>query len=138
MLLPASQEFIALCQSQVKVLLSGLQPTEVAVYMTEQLEITGDASLKPLVVFPEVSQTWPQQIQWQLGQAPKSISPLILEPASLPSDSPTDVLGQWDADSDPFAKEIQAPQKSNRQVIWMPNGFSSFFHSVTIMQFWVF
>lgn len=82
MLLPASQEYISLCQSQVKLLMQGLRASEIAVYMTEQLEMTGDASLKPLVVFPDVSQVWPDQIQWQLEGTQNSISPLILEPAS--------------------------------------------------------
>ena len=103
------QEFIALCQSQVKLLLRGLQATEIAVYMTEQLEMTGDASLKPLVVFPEVSQVWPQQIHWQLGQSSKSTSPLILEPASLPSDPKLELIEPRKFEPRSVPHEVQAP-----------------------------
>lgn len=82
MLLPASQDYIALCHSQVSLLLQGLGAQEIAVYLTEQFEPTGAASLTPLVVYPEVKNLWPQSIQWQLPNATSSSnysSPLILE-----------------------------------------------------------
>jgi signal transduction histidine kinase len=82
MLLPASQDYIALCHSQVSLLLQGLGAQEIAVYLTEQFEPTGAASLAPLVVYPEVKNLWPQSIQWQLPNGTSSSnysSPLILE-----------------------------------------------------------
>lgn len=80
MLLPASQDYISLCQSQVSLLLQGLGAQEIAVYLTEQFESTGTASLTPLVVYPDVQNIWPPSIQWQLPGAASAYSkPLILE-----------------------------------------------------------
>ena len=92
MLLPASQEYIALCQSQVSLLMQGIGATEIAVYMTEQFE--SDASLTPLVIYPESNNFWPNLDKWALKSANNvSISkPLLLEASGAPNENPIDAV----------------------------------------------
>ncbi|MGB7441483.1 MAG: GAF domain-containing sensor histidine kinase [Coleofasciculaceae cyanobacterium] len=53
MYIPASSEFVALCQSQVTVLKQGLGAALTAVYLTEQLASEETPKLIPVVVYPE-------------------------------------------------------------------------------------
>lgn len=57
MLLPASSEFIDLCQSQVALVTQGLGASLGAVYLTEELADTLERQLVPVVVYPE-GRTW--------------------------------------------------------------------------------
>ncbi|MBD1809036.1 GAF domain-containing sensor histidine kinase [Microcoleus sp. FACHB-SPT15] len=58
MFIPASSEFVALCQSQVAVLTQGLGAASGAVYLTEELVEGSDAKLIPVVVYPEATARW--------------------------------------------------------------------------------
>ncbi|MCU0566063.1 MAG: sensor histidine kinase [Oculatellaceae cyanobacterium Prado106] len=58
MLMPASAEFVSLCQSQVLLLTQGLGAALSIVYLTEELTEVADAKLVPLVVYPEAIATW--------------------------------------------------------------------------------
>jgi len=56
--LPASSEFIALCQSQVSLLTQGLGATWSAVYLTERLAEGTETKLIPVLVYPSQSTIW--------------------------------------------------------------------------------
>ncbi len=71
MLMPASSEFITLCQTQVSLLVQNFGASLSAIYLTENSEIPGETSLVPLVQFPEPSQ-WSKQIRFP---------PAVLNPA---------------------------------------------------------
>ena len=58
MFIPASSEFVALCQSQVAVLTQGLGAASGAVYLTEELVEGSEAKLIPVVVYPEATARW--------------------------------------------------------------------------------
>lgn len=58
MFIPASSEFVALCQSQVAVLTQGLGATSGAVYLTEELVEGAQAKLIPVVIYPEATVVW--------------------------------------------------------------------------------
>lgn len=56
--MPASAEFIALCQSQVMLLTQSLGASLTVVYLTEELTEEADAKLVPIVAYPEAASTW--------------------------------------------------------------------------------
>jgi signal transduction histidine kinase len=58
MFIPASSEFVALCQAQVAILTQGLGAASGAVYLTEELVEGGEAKLIPVVVYPEATIEW--------------------------------------------------------------------------------
>jgi signal transduction histidine kinase len=58
MLMPASSEFVALCQSQVALLTQGLGAALSIVYITEELTEATDAKLVPVVAYPEAAAGW--------------------------------------------------------------------------------
>jgi signal transduction histidine kinase len=58
MFIPASSEFVSLCQSQVAVLTQGLGATSGAVYLTEELVEGTQAKLIPVVIYPEATVVW--------------------------------------------------------------------------------
>ena len=58
MFIPASSEFVALCQAQVAVLTQGLGAASGAVYLTEELVEGGEAKLIPVVIYPEATVVW--------------------------------------------------------------------------------
>jgi signal transduction histidine kinase len=53
MSIPASSEFMALCRSQLRLLTEGLGASLSIVYMTEEVEGTGESKLLPVVVYPD-------------------------------------------------------------------------------------
>jgi signal transduction histidine kinase len=61
MLMPASPEFVALCQSQISLLIQGVGASMSAVYLTEDLSAseTEHTNLVPVVIYPEESEPWP-------------------------------------------------------------------------------
>jgi len=61
MFIPASSEFVALCQSQVAVLTQGLGAALSAVYLTEELVEGTQAKLIPVVVYPEATVVWEEE-----------------------------------------------------------------------------
>jgi signal transduction histidine kinase len=58
MLMPASSEFVDLCQAQVALLTQSLGAALTIVYLTEELTERVDAKLVPLVAYPEAIATW--------------------------------------------------------------------------------
>ncbi|HBB31222.1 MAG TPA: histidine kinase [Cyanobacteria bacterium UBA8803] len=59
MFIPASSEFVALCQSQVAVLTQGLGAALSAVYLTtEELVEGSQPKLIPVVIYPEAAAVW--------------------------------------------------------------------------------
>jgi signal transduction histidine kinase len=58
MFIPASSEFVALCQAQVAVLTQGLGAASGAVYLTDELVDPGEAKLIPVVVYPDTNVVW--------------------------------------------------------------------------------
>lgn len=53
MSIPASSEFMALCRSQLRLLTEGLGASLSIVYITEEVEETGESKLFPVVVYPD-------------------------------------------------------------------------------------
>ena len=58
MLMPASSEFVALCQAQVGVLTQGLGATASVVYVTAELADGTETNLIPVVAYPETAAMW--------------------------------------------------------------------------------
>jgi signal transduction histidine kinase len=61
MLMPASSEFVALCQSQVGLLTEGLGAALSIVYLTEELTEVTDAKMVPVVAYPEAVAGWGEE-----------------------------------------------------------------------------
>lgn len=61
MLMPASSEFIALCQKQVALLTQTLGAGFSVVYLTEELAQESPANLVPIVAYPEPSVLWEER-----------------------------------------------------------------------------
>ncbi|MGB7412886.1 MAG: histidine kinase, partial [Thermosynechococcaceae cyanobacterium] len=61
MLMPASPEFVALCQSQISLLIQGVGASMSAVYLTEDLSESESerTNLVPVVIYPEEADPWP-------------------------------------------------------------------------------
>jgi signal transduction histidine kinase len=57
MLMPTSQEFIALCQAQITLLTDGWGAALSVVYLTEE-PTEADAKLVPIVAYPEAAASW--------------------------------------------------------------------------------
>lgn len=56
--MPASSEFIALCQSQIALLTDGLGAALSIVYLTEELTEVSDAKLVPIAAYPDAVAEW--------------------------------------------------------------------------------
>jgi signal transduction histidine kinase len=64
MILPASPEFIALCQSQVALLAQTLGATSTVIYLTERTADHPSPTLVPVVAYPELPSNW-AAADWQ-------------------------------------------------------------------------
>jgi signal transduction histidine kinase len=85
MLMPASPEFVDLCQAQVTLLTQSLGAALSIVYLTEELTELVDAKLVPLVAYPEAIATWGEDQILSLlsrGQRPDSRRLLPAEAAT--------------------------------------------------------
>jgi signal transduction histidine kinase len=69
MLMPASSEFITLCQTQVALLIDSFGASLSAIYLTEDPTAESETALVPLVTFPEVKSQWPESIPLALPQS---------------------------------------------------------------------
>ena len=97
MLMPASQEFVTLCQLQVALLTRGLGAALSIIYLTEELSDITDAKLVPIATYPETVAGWHEdQILSLLPQSQRTApftSPLELRSlASQAPDSPSIAL----------------------------------------------
>lgn len=61
MLMPASSEFVALCEAQVSLLTHGLGASLSIVYLTDELTDGTDAKLNPVVAYPEAAKDWSEE-----------------------------------------------------------------------------
>lgn len=89
MLMPASSEFVALCQAQVALLTQALGATLSVVYLTEEFVEGQEAKLIPVVAFPEQTVLW--QEKDSLALLPDAIERLNNVPRLL-SAAPQDSL----------------------------------------------
>ncbi len=62
--MPASSEFVALCQSQVALLTQGLEAALSIVYLTAELVEGAASGLVPIVVYPETAVVWEADRAW--------------------------------------------------------------------------
>ena len=90
MLMPASQEFITLCQRQVALLTQGLGAALSIIYLTEELADVADAKLVPIVAYPEAVAGWHEDQILSLLSRSRYIDPIAapLELRSLASQTP--------------------------------------------------
>lgn len=84
MFIPASSEFVALCQAQVAVLTQGLGAANGAVYLTEELVEQGEAKLIPVVVYPEATVVWEEDNPIVLPELQGKIDPIPRLTRALP------------------------------------------------------
>jgi signal transduction histidine kinase len=85
-IMPASSEFITLCQSQVALLTQGLGAALTIVYLTEELSNSGDTHLIPAIAHPEAALDWgEEQIFMFLTQVQANLRQRLLTPKSLPA-----------------------------------------------------
>ncbi|RMF65814.1 MAG: sensor histidine kinase, partial [Cyanobacteria bacterium J069] len=61
MLMPASPEFVSLCQAQIAMLTQGLGAALSVVYLTDDPTAGGDADLVPVAAYPEAAVDWSQE-----------------------------------------------------------------------------
>lgn len=119
MYIPASSEFVALCQSQVTVLTQGLGSALTAVYLTEQLASEETPKLIPVVVYPEAEGMCQEEetdivLPKQMGQI-KAIPQLSrLKPRQLPKPS------DYDQKLEATSPEWQENSLENQRQIVLP------------------
>lgn len=111
--MPASSEFIALCQSQVALLTSGLGAALSIVYLTEELVDVTDAKLVPIAAYPESALQWKEeQIFSLLFQEPSQSS---ANPRLLSSESAIDLVNPESMSAatalPPAASELEADRQ---------------------------
>lgn len=88
MFIPASSEFIALCQSQVAVLTQGLGATSGAVYLTEELSPGTQPKLIPVVIYPETSVVYGEhETDLELAEVRGKVDTILPQPLLLPQSS---------------------------------------------------
>lgn len=110
MLMPASSEFVALCQKQVTLLAQGLGAAFGVVYLTEELAEDSEAKLVPVVAYPEPTAIW--QENQNLAFLPNQIQRGNNIPRLL-SAAPTDTSRLSEAEIDGTDKEIREKQAKN-------------------------
>jgi signal transduction histidine kinase len=89
MLMPASAEFVALCQAQVTLLTQSLGAALSIVYLTEELTEVADAKLVPVVAYPEAIATWGEdQILSLLSRGQRRSNPRLLSARTISSSNP--------------------------------------------------
>ena len=116
MLMPASSEFVALCQSQVRLLTQGLGATASVVYLTEELTEGSETNLIPVVAYPETTDLW-QASQVELlfpekNAAIKAVPKFLLPERSLPGVSAVSPP-QVDATMPPSSDENRQETRKN-------------------------
>jgi hypothetical protein len=79
--IPASSEFMALCRSQLRLLTEGLGASLSVVYMTEELEGSGESKLLPVVVYPETSAARAQSVGLAGSELMMEITPQMPSPS---------------------------------------------------------
>jgi signal transduction histidine kinase len=106
MLMPATAEFVSLCQSQVALLTQSLGAALAVVYLAEELTEDAIANLMPLVAYPEILSDWNADRLLALltrSMGPIPVAPIALEGVAEPSDPLPDTFG---ADTSPTSPEF--------------------------------
>jgi signal transduction histidine kinase len=122
MLVPASSEFVTLCQSQVALLTQGLGAALSIVYLKELTE-DSDAKLFPVVAYPEIAAGWGEdQILTFLSRGTRRTRS---QPRLLPSESPVSsktALPALPSELEPDVYPLQAAEKAllRQQQIVLP------------------
>ncbi|HAZ44072.1 MAG TPA: sensor histidine kinase [Cyanobacteria bacterium UBA11371] len=116
MLMPASSEFVALCQAQVKVI-QKLGATLSAVYLTEELAEDSEANLIPVVAYPSPDMVWEeQQDRALLPQETDTTSPVPWLPSA--ADTFIALDGEFEgSESSPPHSEVKTLLKQRRIVL---------------------
>ncbi|NJR66067.1 MAG: HAMP domain-containing histidine kinase [Leptolyngbyaceae cyanobacterium CRU_2_3] len=88
MLMPASAEFVALCQAQIALLQQGLGSALSIVYLTEEVADATDAKMLPVAAYPEAVATWGEDQIFSLlsgnSRTDSEIRSLQLSPSQTP------------------------------------------------------
>jgi signal transduction histidine kinase len=93
MLMPASSEFVTLCQAQVDLLTQSLGAVLSVVYVTEELVQEEERKLIPIVAYPEIGVIW--QEKRSLSLLPDELQGMNATPR-LPSAVAENGLTLWD------------------------------------------
>ena len=103
MLMPASSEFVTLCQAQVDLLTQSLGAALSVVYVTEELVEEKEAKLIPIVAYPEPAVRW--QEKRSLSLLPSELQGMNAK-RRLPSAVGEDglMLGEWARDEGKFSQ----------------------------------
>lgn len=119
MFIPASSEFVALCQAQVSVLTQGLGATLSAVYLTEELVEGTQAKLIPVVVYPESTVVWEEDDnKWVLPDRLGTVdtiprllngTPRLLPQISDPDQDVGEASADWDEELFRRQRQIVLP-----------------------------
>ncbi|MGB8701988.1 MAG: GAF domain-containing sensor histidine kinase [Thermosynechococcaceae cyanobacterium] len=83
--MPASSEFVTLCRTQVALLIDSFGASLSAIYLTEDPTASGENALIPVVVYPDATEQWSNNIPFQLPEASDRRSALAppLNPPAL-------------------------------------------------------
>ena len=110
MLMSASTEYVTLCQSQVTLLIQTYGVSKGAVYLTQDLSDPDQATLIPVVVYPEDADQGAAPLQLQLPasrQASTLLSPEM--PALVSTNAPLNSLHQFNFPSSPSRGQMLVP-----------------------------
>lgn len=118
--MPASSEFVALCQSQVALLTQGLGAALSIVYLTEELTEVADAKLVPVFAYPDAVMNWGEdQIFAMLSREGGRERPdrPLLPSASAMAESQVVLSNTVSAYSDGFESDIHPLQAAEKALL---------------------
>ncbi|MFW6360053.1 MAG: GAF domain-containing sensor histidine kinase, partial [Chroococcales cyanobacterium] len=114
-LVPASSEYIALCQSQVALLTQGLGASASAVYFTSELVESDQVKLVPVVVYPNAEAVWDTNERLK-AVAPEGLTSRLATPRLLSARLPQAreqqaeaSQGEWEENVDWRRRQLVLP-----------------------------
>ncbi|MBW4515639.1 MAG: GAF domain-containing sensor histidine kinase [Timaviella obliquedivisa GSE-PSE-MK23-08B] len=111
--MPASAEFVALCQAQVTLLTQSLGAALSIIYLTEELTEVADAKLIPVVAYPEAIATWDEdQILSLLSRRQRRSKPRLLSAKTVPSDDPASLTALSASSAKAPSLPLEAAEKA--------------------------
>jgi signal transduction histidine kinase len=115
----ASSEFIALCRAQLRLLAEGLGASRSIVYLTEEIEGSGESKLLPVVVYPETEAVWSKAMT---SLAPQSLgfAPQLEQTADLDERNIATLATAKPAITEPADSPKQRLSQRNRRQIVLP------------------
>ncbi|MFQ3618402.1 MAG: HAMP domain-containing sensor histidine kinase [Cyanobacteriota bacterium] len=114
--MPASPEFVLLCQSQIAALTQGLGAALSVVYLTDDPTAGGDADLTPVAAYPEEAVAWSQEQILRLLAGRPSANPLppqrlLTDAGRSPASSANNALGENSPPNSPPSERLSdAPE----------------------------